>query len=148
MQRGFTYLTLLFFVAILAAGLSAVAVSWHTQQQRAREAELIWAGTEIRNAIALYYNRSPVIREYPKNLEDLLKDPRYGNMQRYLRQVYRDPMIGTNHWGIVEDPSGAIMGVYSLSKDKPIRKSGFAEDIKSFEEAKTYQDWKFVYSPQ
>lgn len=40
-----------------------------------------------------------------------------------------------------------ITGVYSLSERKPIKKSQFPEHYKKFSEAKTYQDWQFVYKP-
>ena len=59
MQRGFTYLALLFYLAVLSAGLATVAVSWQTARQREKEEELLFAGAAIREAIALYYNRPP-----------------------------------------------------------------------------------------
>ncbi|MFZ1852997.1 MAG: hypothetical protein WAU15_12420 [Nitrosomonas sp.] len=40
-----------------------------------------------------------------------------------------------------------ITGVYSLSERKPIKKSQFPEHFRKFSEAKTYQDWQFVYKP-
>ncbi|GKS68210.1 type II secretory pathway, pseudopilin PulG [Nitrosomonas sp. PY1] len=40
-----------------------------------------------------------------------------------------------------------VTGVYSLSEKKPIKKSQFPEQYKKFSEAKTYQDWQFVYKP-
>lgn len=40
-----------------------------------------------------------------------------------------------------------IIGVYSLSENKPIKKDQFPEVYAKFSEAKTYQDWKFIYKP-
>ena len=40
-----------------------------------------------------------------------------------------------------------IIGVYSLSERKPIKKDKFPEVYAKFSEAKTYQDWKFIYKP-
>lgn len=40
-----------------------------------------------------------------------------------------------------------IIGVYSLSEKKPIKKDKFPEHFAKFSEALTYQDWKFVYKP-
>lgn len=40
-----------------------------------------------------------------------------------------------------------IIGVYSLSEKKPIKKDKFPEHLAKFSEALTYQDWKFVYKP-
>ncbi len=53
LPRGFTYLSLLFFVAVLSVGLATVAVSWQTARQREKEAELLYAGAAFREAIAL-----------------------------------------------------------------------------------------------
>jgi len=147
-QRGFTYLSLLFFVVVLGIGLSAVAVSWTTERQREKERELLDIGAEFRNAIALYYNRSPgVIKEFPRDLTDLLKDARYPGVQRYLRRVYRDPMTGQAQWGIVAAPEGGIMGIYSLSTDKPLKSENFGQQDADFSVAATYSDWKFIYQP-
>lgn len=40
-----------------------------------------------------------------------------------------------------------IIGVYSLSEKKPIKKDKFPEHFAKFSEAVTYQDWKFVFKP-
>ncbi|MBL0010223.1 MAG: hypothetical protein IPP22_02805 [Nitrosomonas sp.] len=40
-----------------------------------------------------------------------------------------------------------IIGVYSLSEKKPIKKDKFPEHFKKFSEALTHQDWKFAYKP-
>lgn len=40
-----------------------------------------------------------------------------------------------------------IIGVYSLSEKKPIKKSQFPEYFAKFSEALTYKDWQFVYKP-
>ncbi|QOJ21014.1 MAG: hypothetical protein HRU77_10100 [Gammaproteobacteria bacterium] len=40
-----------------------------------------------------------------------------------------------------------IVGVYSLSERKPIKKDKFPERYAKFSEAVTYRDWKFVYKP-
>ncbi|WP_293005571.1 hypothetical protein [Nitrosomonas sp.] len=40
-----------------------------------------------------------------------------------------------------------IIGVYSLSEKRPIKKDQFPEVYAKFSEAKTYQDWKFIYKP-
>lgn len=146
--RGFTYLSLLFFVAVMGVGLAAAAVSWQTARQREKEAELLFAGTAIREAIALYYNRSPgSLQEFPKQLRDLLQDPRYPYTRRYLRRIYRDPITGEAEWGTISAPDGGIMGVHSLSGGKPIKTAGSIANGPDFETAATYADWKFVYLP-
>jgi type II secretory pathway pseudopilin PulG len=147
-ERGFTYLSLLFFVAVLGIGLAATAGSWRHAQQRENERELLFVGEEFRQAIALYYHRSPgAIKEFPRDLGDLLRDPRYPGAQRYLRRIYRDPMRNEPAWGTVRSPDGGIMGVFSLSEEAPIRKTGFVAEQAGFERASAYADWQFVYVP-
>lgn len=43
--------------------------------------------------------------------------------------------------------SKRIVGVYSQSEKKPIKKDKFPEQFAKFSEAVTYRDWKFVYKP-
>lgn len=40
-----------------------------------------------------------------------------------------------------------IAGVYSLSLKKPVKKDKFPENFVKFNEAVTYQDWKFAFKP-
>lgn len=147
---GFTYLSLLLIVAITGAALAAAGGLWSHAAQRERERELLFVGEQYRQAIALYYWRTPgVVHEYPKSLEVLLEDKRYPMPQRYLRRIYRDPMTGTTDWGIVEAPGGAgIMGVYSKSEEIPIKSGNFPQRWASFEMARSYTDWKFVFSAE
>lgn len=142
--RGFTYLTILFIVAIMGVGLAVVGEVWHTAVMREKEAELLYAGNQYRNAIVRYYHGGP--QQYPRSLSDLLKDPRKPGTERYLRKLYPDPVSGKD-WGIVKAPDGGIMGVYSRSEDKPIKKAFFRVRDRSFEGAISYSDWKFVYMP-
>ena len=101
-QRGFTYLAVLFAVAILGAVLASTAVVWQAQVQRDKEQELIFIGHAYRQAIAQYYERTPgTAKQFPKKLEDLLEDKRQTRLTRYLRKVYRDPMAASKEWGLI-----------------------------------------------
>ena len=145
---GFTYLTILFVVAIMGAGLALAGEVWYTAAMREKEAELLYVGNQFRKAIMLYYERTPgPAKRYPSKLEDLLQDQRYPTMQRYLRKLYADPMTGKPEWGLVAAPGGGIMGVYSLSGSTPIKTSGFLARDRTFEGANHFSDWKFFYSP-
>jgi len=143
-NRGFTYLTALFMVAILAGGLALAGEMWRTQAQRDREAELLFVGNQYRMAIARYYLSGPQ-RQYPRMLEELLKDPRRPGTERYLRKLYPDPVTGQD-WGLVKAPDGTIWGVHSLSEAKPLKSSGFKPRDAAFEGAQRYADWKFVHT--
>jgi type II secretory pathway pseudopilin PulG len=145
-QQGFAYLTILFIVAIMAGGLAVVGQVWQTAAVREREAELLHVGNEYRKGIERYY-LSGTTRQYPRNLEDLIKDPRQPGTVRHLRRLYPDPITGNAEWGLVKAPDGGIAGVYSLSEDPPLKTGGFAVRDASFEGKSKYAEWQFGYAP-
>ena len=153
-ERGFSYLVLLFAVAIAAAGMAGTGIVWHTANQREKEVELLYIGNQIRNAIASYNLRTPGnLRRYPASLEELVKDPRFPATVRHLRKLYRDPMTGTTEWGLITAPGGGIMGVYSTSAAAPLKRADFDLPNRIFEdrtrslgETMTYKDWQFIYA--
>ena len=144
---GFTYLTVLFIVAILMTGLALAGQVWETAAKREKEADLLFIGNQYRRAIARYYEGTPGgVKRYPRSLEELLKDPRQPSTQRYLRKLFPDP-FGGKEWGIVKAPDGGVLGVYSLSEEKPLKTGNFKLRDAGFESAQRYADWKFIYSP-
>jgi type II secretory pathway pseudopilin PulG len=145
-QHGFAYLTILFIVAIMAGGLAVVGQVWQTAAVREREAELLHVGNEYRKGIERYYLIGTT-RQYPKNLEDLIKDPRQPGTVRHLRRLYPDPITGNAEWGLVKAPDGGISGVYSQSEDAPLKTGGFAVRDASFEGKSKYSEWQFGYAP-
>ena len=147
-QQGFTYIALLLVVAVMGVGLASKGVAWQNAGQREKEADLLFIGKEFKEAIALYYLRSPgQSQEYPKSLEDLTADTRFGGTQRYLRKIYRDPMTGKAEWGLILTPAGRIMGVHSLSREKPMKTGNFQEENREFSGGATFSDWRFVFIP-
>jgi len=143
-QRGFTYLTVLFMVAILSGGLALIGEVWHTSAAREKEAELLFVGHQYRKAIERYYLSGPQ-RQYPRSLDELLKDPRRPGNERYLRRVYPDPVTGAA-FALVKAPDGGILGVHSTSEEKPFKAAGFKVRDAAFEGAGKYSDWKFVHA--
>lgn len=145
-ESGFTYLGVLFLVAFIGAALAAMGIVWHTAQMREKERELLYVGNQIRTAIKLYYSNTPgSVKQYPRELSDLVLDPRYPDVRRYLRKIYYDPITGTKEWGIMKNPSGGITGVYSLSDAQPIKTANFGTTNPGFEDKKKYSEWQFVY---
>lgn len=145
--RGITYLWALLAVAVLGAGAAAVAEVWVTHAQREREAELLFVGEQYRRAIGAYFESTPgAARQYPRSFEDLLRDRRYPVVRRYLRRLYPDPVTGSLDWGIVKSPDGGIAGVYSKSERQTFKTKGFKPEHASFEDARIYADWKFIYA--
>lgn len=141
-QTGFTYLGLLFAVAIIGITLAAVGVVWSTQSRRDREAELLFIGDQIRQAVGRYYEIGGV---YPHSLADLLEDKRVPVPRRFLRRLYPDPMTGSADWELIRAAGGGIMGVASSSQQKPIKVAGFPLADAAFEKADCYCAWKFIY---
>jgi type II secretory pathway pseudopilin PulG len=147
-HHGFTYITMLIAVTLIGVGLAAGSEVWSQSRQREKEQELLFIGEQFRRAIGLYYERTPgAVKRYPEKLQDLLEDKRYVTRQRYLRRLYVDPMTGKPHWGVVAAPDGGVMGVYSLSTDKPLKSANFSQDLMTFEGAQHYSQWRFIYQP-
>ena len=147
-QKGVALLSLLLAVALIGLGAAGAGELWSRVQQRERERDLLFAGNQIRAAIAQYYLRSPGAARYPKKLEDLLLDERHPAVTRHLRRLYADPMTGQPVWGLVEAPGGGIMGVHSLSGGAPLKRSGFSKENKDFETATRYSEWRFLFNPE
>lgn len=146
--KGFTYIGILIAVAIIGVALAATGVVWHTTQQRNREQQLLYVGNQFRLAIGRYVRASSGTRQYPTNLKDLIRDPRSPAVLRYLRKIYYDPITGTRDWGLIKDVNGRIMGVFSKSKQHPIKQTNFSQDDREFEGKETYSDWIFIYKPK
>ncbi len=144
-QQGFTYLGLMFAVAVLGITLATIGIVWSTQIRRDREAELLYEGGEFRTAIGRYVAAGGL---FPLALDDLVADTRTPVVRRYLRRIYLDPMTGSADWQLILAPAGGIMGVASRSEDKPIKVASFASDDVAFDKAECYCDWKFVYLPR
>ena len=145
---GFTYIGLLIVVVIMGVVLVSVGEVWHTVQRREKEKELLFIGNQFRWAIDGYYqNTAGQQLRYPVRLEDMLKDPRYPSTQRYLRKIFRDPVSGSEKWGLIRGPDGEIYGVYSLSEEEPIKKANFSLADKNFEGKTKYSDWIFMHFP-
>lgn len=147
-SQGFTYLALLFMVAMLGATLALTGHLWKKTMQQEKERELLFIGNQFRRAILLYYVRTPsATKQYPKDLNELIKDNRYPSMQRYLRELYRDPVTGNKEWGIIKAPEGGIMGVHSLSTDIPQKTGNFSQQYAEFANSQKHSDWQFIYRP-
>lgn len=148
-QSGFTYLTILFAIAIAGVVLTQTGINWSQANQREKERELLFIGNQFRQAIAVYYERTPgAVKHYPAKLEELLSDKRYNTPQHYLRKLYRDPITNLQQWGLIIAPEGGIMGVHSLSAGQTIKTTGFDYANVSFEGLKSYSEWTFSYNPQ
>lgn len=147
-ETGLTYLGVIIVASMLSTSLAAAGIVWHAEQQRLREAELLFIGGQFRTAIGRYYlNQAGPQKEYPKRLEDLLRDPRHPGNVRYLRKLYTDPITGSTDWGVLKTPDGSILGVYSKSGKMPIKRKRFSPADRHLADKSKYSEWKFVYLP-
>lgn len=145
---GFTYIGVLVAVAIMGVMLAAVGQMWQTYVMREREEELLFVGDQYRRAIELFVKETGqgANKRYPRELSDLIKDPRALNTRRYLRKLHPDPITGTNEWGLVKSPDGGIAGVYSLSEAAPFKTAGFKVRYAAFEGKQKYAEWQFIFA--
>jgi len=144
-DKGFTYLMALMIIMVMGIMLGMVGQSWKTIMQREREAELIFRGTQIMEAIGRWNKGAKHVKTPLRDLKDLVQDPRTLTTTRYLRRLYTDPMTG-KEWNVINDPNLGITGVSSTSQAKPLKVGGFPEGFESFEKKEKYSDWLFVYT--
>jgi type II secretory pathway pseudopilin PulG len=143
-EGGFSYLGVLFLVALLGLGLAGASQSWSIANQRARERELLWVGNQYARALKSYHDHSPGLRQYPKRLEDLLEDRRYPVPLRHLRRLYPDPVTRNDDWGLLKNRDGGIIGVHSRSGQGPWKRTNFPPRWTSFSGLGRYSEWKFI----
>ena len=144
LQRGFTYVGLLILLAIIALASATTLTLGSFLQQRANEAELLFIGSQYAAALRAFVESTPAgQKQLPLKLEDLLRDPRYPNVKRYLRKIYIDPLTGKQAWGLVTARGGGFIGIHSLSEAAPIKITGFDPAFLSLSNKKKYSEWVF-----
>lgn len=115
-ERGFTYLALLFAVALAAAALAQIGQHWSGAAQRERERELIFRGQQIAAAIAAYHAAPGVAApSWPRGFDELLEDRRTATPMHHLRRAFTDPITGKADWAPMLDEAGGWHGVHSRS---------------------------------
>jgi type II secretory pathway pseudopilin PulG len=142
---GFTFLGLMFLIAIMALLATVAATTWAFVSQREKELDLLFVGHQYRVALTRYVAAHASERQpYPTELRQLLGGTDQLVPVRYLRRIYFDPMTGSSEWGLVRTPQGGITGVYSLSTRAPVRKRPASGDEGiEFQKALSYRDWVF-----
>ena len=94
-RNGFTFLTAMFMVMLIGIMLGLTGQSWKTIMKREREKELLFRGSQIKEAIENWYNpkfsvgqdKPPVPRPQLMELKDLLNQNTLKPIQ-YLRQNF------------------------------------------------------------
>ncbi len=133
-SRGFTYLALLWWVAISGVMLAALGTQWKLEATRQREAELVFRGGQIQAALAAYQANTPAGQpNLPLTLTELLDDQRQGQARHHLRRAWADP-VTSRPWGLLRTQDGRIRGVHSESRRPPLTAP---------EGVQTYREWLF-----
>ncbi len=142
---GWTYLAMLIFLAGVSALAAYALRAGELQSQRDAEEELLLIGEEFSRALRSYAHATPAgLRLRPMSLQDLVRDPRYPNPVRHLRQIRPDPLTRTKDWAVVRDEQGAIVGIHSPSMLRPIRSRNLvSSDVNQPPRAESYADWVF-----
>lgn len=143
-QQGFTYMGALVLIVLMGSALAAVGQVWATVGKRERELQLIWVGTQYAQALQSYYRSATGVAQYPQSLDELLEDHRFPSIQRHIRRLYPDPMTNSSDWGLTTSIDGRITGVYSLSRETPLKTANFPAQWQEFESMTSYADWRFV----
>jgi type II secretory pathway pseudopilin PulG len=142
--RGFTYIGLLILIAIIAVAATATIQLGSVVQRRAAERELLYVGEQFQRALFTYAQRTPAgMPRLPKELSDLLRDPRQPVLLRHLRRIPPDPITGKAEWGLQRTVDGYITGVHSLSEAAPIQVANFEPSFAHLEGAESYREWLF-----
>ena len=146
-ESGFTYIAVLAMLFIVSLGLSQLGPAWAHQVQREREQELLRIGATYVQALASYHQASPgSLKQFPKSLDELLRDERHLGIRRHLRRVYTDPLQPGQPFGLLRGEDGTIQGVYSTRAEPPLRQAAQTpaggEPLPAG--ARSYRDWVFT----
>ena len=147
---GFTYVGMVFFVAILGLVGAATLKVDSLLHRAAAEQDLLEIGAEFSEALRSYAAATPRgSPTAPPTLQELLKDPRFPGTRRHLRKIFVDPVTGKDAWGIVyQGDKTGVLAVYSLSQAQPLKLANFDARFLNFENKEHLSEWKFTATGQ
>lgn len=133
-DRGVTYLAIMLAIVLMGISLTAIGKQWRVAVKRDHEAELMFRGLRIKQAIEAFaadYETQKTVRDhrYPLTLEEMTKGPK-----PRLQVAYKDPVTGGDFELIRVE--GFIYGVKSRSLERPMSRV-------LFKDAKTYREVEF-----
>jgi len=145
-NAGLAYLSLLIFLALLGF-VSAMALQVGSLvHRRIAEEALIDVGLEYAKALSSYADKTPAgMEEQPISMQELLLDKRLPGRVRHLRQLYPDPVTGSEDWGLNLDPdTKRVVGIFSLSDKRPIKIDNFPLGLDTFKGKSRLNEWVFT----
>lgn len=127
-QGGYTYLLMLFVVAVAGYGLALLGESWHSAARREIAQQTEFALDAYAKALDSYRLATPDGASYrPLRLAELLEDRRAGSLRRHLRQLYPNPVSGRQDWVIHVDGLGIIAVCLAAAGNPALRCSPEAQ---------------------
>lgn len=147
-SRGFTYLGLLFALALGGVALAALGQRWQLAAQREHETELLFRGGEIRVALERFAAATPAgMPQQPQALQELLRDNRQPTARHWLRRLYADPFSGRPDWRLLRNAEGGITGVASSARRPALRRHDLPDGVSVAADVAApvrVGDWEFV----
>ena len=134
-QRGFTMALALAMAVVMGILLLKAAPNVIKQVQHENEAELIFRGEAIANAIRIYF---AWIHRYPKDLDEILKV-----RPHILRQKYKDPMTTDGEWEYLTQVQPGASGNTEGLPIVGVRSRSLENSIRIYQGKEIYHDWKF-----
>jgi type II secretory pathway pseudopilin PulG len=164
-SAGFTYVAAIVMVVIMGIMLSQAAQYWTMRMQREREVELLYKGTQVRDAMRAWYGgkasggtwtppaTGTTQRPNLTELKTLLNGTDSAAKTHFLRpsnMKVKDPITGKElDWELFKDAgSPKVIGVYIKSNGVPIKQDNFQFDLHpdDFRAKKKYSEWVFIYN--
>jgi len=97
-EEGYNMVALVIMILLLNIAVATALPMWSTAIRREKEEELIFRGFQYAEAIRVFQQRHGRL---PVKLEELIKvEP------RSIRQLWTDPITGSDDWGIVLSAGG------------------------------------------
>ena len=134
-ERGFTMALLLAMIVVMVILTMKAVPLAQTVVQRDQEAELIFRGEAIANALRMYKAKTGA---YPTDLKDLMKVKPH-----ILRRVYKDPMTREGDWELVYQVQPGATGDTTGLPIVGVRSKSMKDSIKMYHNKTLIHDWVF-----
>jgi type II secretory pathway pseudopilin PulG len=138
-QRGFTMALALAMIVVMGVMLMKAEPLISAEIQRSNEAELIFRGEAIAEAIRVYFAK---FHKYPVDLDEVMKV-----RPRILRQKYKDPMTPGGDWEYVTQVQAGASGSTEGLPIVGVRSRCTKDAIHIYQHKTLVSDWIFTADP-
>jgi type II secretory pathway pseudopilin PulG len=134
-QRGFTLALALALAVAMGLMLMKTAPDVRAEVQRENEAELIFRGEAVANALKVFFAKNS---RYPTDLDELMKV-----RPRILRQKYKDPMTVEGDWDYITQVQPGASGNKDGLPIVGVRSKSLLNGIHIYQNKELVRDWQF-----